>query len=191
MACNLRGAPAVVRRDCKHRVGPGPPLSSLRVLRICRCRHCATAEPPTTQSRTVYRSQTKRGRMGGRGAGDPALARAPGCGPAQRAGFRLCRAVGSQSSEYLAVLSRALAEYGFDAILKGVLNHLRANRTTNDEIRETVDGYWFVFSDLSASSDIASTCGAVQPRCDGSGCRQTIGGLTVLWVRTTQCDRGA
>ena len=44
----------------------------------------------------------------------------------------------------LALISRALARYGFEAIFKGVLNRLRAEGKTNDEIKEAVDGYWFV-----------------------------------------------
>ena len=48
----------------------------------------------------------------------------------------------------LALLSRALAQYGFAAIFKGVLNRLKAKGMTNEEIKETVDGYSFVSSDL-------------------------------------------
>ena len=48
----------------------------------------------------------------------------------------------------LGLIGRALAQYGFEAVFKGVLNRLKANGMTNDEIKTTVDGYWFVSSDL-------------------------------------------
>ena len=48
----------------------------------------------------------------------------------------------------LALISKALAQYGFKAVFKGVLNRLKAKGMTNDEIKRTVDGYWFVSGDL-------------------------------------------
>lgn len=48
----------------------------------------------------------------------------------------------------LALIGRALAQYGFEALFKGVLNRLKAHGMTNDEIKKTVDGYWFVSSGL-------------------------------------------
>ncbi len=41
----------------------------------------------------------------------------------------------------LALISKALARYGFEAVFRGVLDRLRAQGKTDDDIKETVDGY--------------------------------------------------
>ena len=48
----------------------------------------------------------------------------------------------------LGLIGRALTQYGFEAIFKGVLDRLKANGMANDEIKTTVEGYWFVSSEL-------------------------------------------
>lgn len=62
------------------------------------------------------------------------------------------------------MIGRAFAQYGFEATFKGVLNRLKANGMTNDEIEANVDGYWFVSFDLKRSSATTSRCGVVQPK---------------------------
>ena len=48
----------------------------------------------------------------------------------------------------LALVAKAIAKYGFAAVFRGVLNRLKADGMTNDEIKATVADYWFVSADL-------------------------------------------
>ncbi len=48
----------------------------------------------------------------------------------------------------LALIAKALAEVGFEALFRAVLNRLRAKGLTIPQISEAVDGYWFVSARL-------------------------------------------
>ena len=48
----------------------------------------------------------------------------------------------------LALIAKALAEVGLEALFRAVLNRLRAKGLTISEIGKVVDGYWFVSTRL-------------------------------------------
>ncbi|MDE0038100.1 MAG: hypothetical protein OXU77_11175 [Gammaproteobacteria bacterium] len=48
----------------------------------------------------------------------------------------------------LALIAKALAEFGFEALFRAVLNRLRARGLSITQIEEVVAGYWFVSSVL-------------------------------------------
>ena len=48
----------------------------------------------------------------------------------------------------LALISKAIASYGFESVFRGVLNRLKRNGNSSEEIKAQIDGYWFVSADL-------------------------------------------